>query len=149
MRTILKEYGLIVVALGTIFGCGLAVGHRLGSASRPVPEPVPAPAKVSSWEENAMVSLTAALALSPEQQAAIRPDLAATASEIKVARGDTLRRYQGSLLDFIDRISPKLDETQRKKLETDRKKLQTLFSAGLESDGAASNLRMPGSLPRP
>ena len=149
MRTILKEYGLIVLALGTIFGCGLAVGHRLGSASRPAPEPPPTPAKVSGWEENAMVSLTAALSLSPEQQAAIRPDLAATAQEIKVARGDALRRYQGSLLDFIDRISPKLDETQRKKLDSDRKKLQTLFSAGLESNGAALNFRMPESLPRP
>ena len=149
MRTILKEYGLIVLALGTIFGCGLAVGHRLGTASRPAPELVPAQAKASGWEENAMVSLTAALALSPEQQAAIRPDLAATSKEIQVARGDALRRYQGSLLDFIDRISPKLDEAQRKKLETDRKKLQTLFSAGLESEGAASNLRMPESLSRP
>jgi hypothetical protein len=85
-----------------------------------------------AWEETALTALTAALQLTPDQQAAVRPELAVAANQIHQARTTALHAYHTALIDLIDRIAPRLDEHQKNLLDKDRKNLQYSILRKLE-----------------
>ena len=118
-----RDLSLIAIALIAILGCGFGLGSvfQAGRDTSPVE---PAPVAPDQFEEVAFANLSAALELSPEQEDAIRSELRETSDEIHSARQDALLRYHLHLLDFHDRIGPKLKPAQRETLREYRELLQ-------------------------
>ena len=144
MNARLREIIVITLSMGVIFTCGWMLGHR----QAPVPccpAAAPVGAKAPTWEQTTETALTASLRLTPFQRDHIRPQLAATAQEIQGIRVEALRRFQISLLDFIDRVAPTLDAGQQAKLAEDRLKLQHAFAESVQS--TASTKPIPSRNP--
>ena len=138
-----REAIVITLSMGVIFACGWMLGHR--QAPAPCCPAQPLGAKAPSWEQTTESALTASLHLTPFQRDHLRPQLVATAQEIQDIRVEALRRFQISLLDFIDRAAPSLDATQQAKLAEDRLKLQHAFAESVQS--TASTQPVPSRKP--
>ena len=144
MNPRIREAVVITLSMGVIFTCGWMLGRRQAPAPC-CPSAAIASAKAPSWEETTRTALTASLHLSPFQQEHLRPQLASTAQEIQGIRVEALRRFQISLLDFIDRVAPSLDADQQAKLAEDRLKLQHAFAESVQT--TASTKALPDHRP--
>ncbi|NNC88030.1 MAG: hypothetical protein HKN82_06160 [Akkermansiaceae bacterium] len=126
MSAALKDYVLITVAMVVILGCGFGLGHLVASRQAPAASPPPT-VEVMTFEEETLASLRTALGLSPEQERLIRDDLRATAKEVFDTKERAMFEYHLLLLQFQDRIAPKLDPGQRKLLRKNGERLQLVI----------------------
>ena len=131
----LRRHLPILLALATILASGMAIGYRLGQrASAPAVESITD--ETASWESATLASLSRALQLTPEQQDAIRPQIAQAGDEIEAARREAMHRFRATLLDLIDRIEPLLEPQQQEQLQRDRAGLQLLVAGRVASTSA-------------
>ena len=125
LNTLGRPY-LAGAALLTILGTGIGAGVGIGRLSAPDPVTLPSlPVPSESLALEMEQSLRDSLNLSPSQQSAIAPELAAFNTDVIDNRRLALFHYYRSLLDLHDRIEPKLEPDQQKILRRNRSLLQT------------------------
>jgi hypothetical protein len=112
---------VITTALIVILACGYGLGHMVASRrGAELPPVVP----VASLEEETLVSLRAALDLTPAQEELIRDDLRAVTGEVFDTRERAVLEYHLHMVRLHDRIAPKLDKRQQEILMKNRERLQ-------------------------
>lgn len=127
MKPSRSDYLSIAAALVAILLCGYGMGFligertamkRLSATNRPGET-------LADWSAATRERLSRELELTPEQQAAVDPEVSAIAARIAGSRQHAMREYRGALLDLHDRILPHLNEQQRKQIEISRKALKS------------------------
>ncbi len=119
MTSTLRDSLLIGSALITILACGFGIGRMTTPAIEPAPI-VP----IDSISQETLDALRRSIDLTPAQEEAITPELQSLKAQILDSRHQALVQYYESLLQFHDKISPKLNPRQQEILKANRKLLE-------------------------
>ncbi|MFY7818642.1 MAG: hypothetical protein ACOVRB_09790 [Akkermansiaceae bacterium] len=145
MKYLFKTYGIIAISLLALFGSGVVVGRLTAPSKAPANQTQQIPHNAADWAEKACQALVRQLALTPDQEAKLRTELAPVSEAMHASQERALLQMHLRLLHFHDTLEAKgiLDPNQAQLLSRSRVQLLKLirkrFSPTLDSDTDSSD----------
>ena len=122
MNASTKDAVLIIAALVVILGAGFGMGRLAGPSTSS--SSAPPSVTVDELEVKTLLSLRETLDLTPQQEAALLPEVQATSKAVMDTRERAVRDFHQHMLDLHDRLAPHLNPRQQEILKENRSKLQ-------------------------
>lgn len=154
MKYLFKTYGIIAISLLALFGSGIIVGRLTAPSKTPANQGQQIPLNAADWAEKASQALVRQLALTPDQEAKLRTELAPVSEAMHASQERALLQMHLRLLHFHDTLAAKgiLDPNQAQLLARSRVQLLKLirkrFSSILGTDtNHSDNFEQPKDTP--
>lgn len=124
MKPTIRDYATILLALLTVFACGLWAGHITGrKAIQPKPE------VTAHWEEETLSLLKRSLELEPREQELVEHEIQRAAAGIRLQREETILNYHQRISDLYGRLIEQMDESNAAKLREEKRSLDEKIQA--------------------